>query len=109
MSLGELLPTVVLKRYSYERVSLCRLCVSHAFGGWAGFDGSANHVFPHGVLAAITLVAGRVEMKGAGTRALWEDELPFPVAVTTLGGVGPDLKLLDQKPRESGVSRLCSL
>ena len=26
--------------------------------------------------------------EGAGTRALGEDELPFPVAVTTLGGVG---------------------
>ena len=68
--LGELLPTVVLKRYSYEGVFLYRLCVSHAFGGRAGFDGSANHVFPYGVLAAITLVAGRIEMKGVGTRAL---------------------------------------
>jgi len=46
---------------------------------------------------------------GCGTRALWEDELPFPVAVTTLGGMGPDLKLLDQKPWASGTSRLCFL
>ena len=40
-------------------VSLYRLNVPSAFGGRAGFDVDARHVFPQGVLAAITLGGGR--------------------------------------------------
>ena len=39
-------------------MSLCRLHVSHFFGGRAGFDVDASHILSQGVLAAITLVGG---------------------------------------------------
>ena len=45
-------------------MSLYRLCIPNAFGGRAGFDMNASHVFPQGVLAAITVVGGGLEMKG---------------------------------------------
>ena len=42
---------------------LYRLCVFNAFGRRAGFDIYASHLFPQGVLAAITLVEVALEMQ----------------------------------------------
>ena len=58
------LPTVVLKGCCYVGASLCRLHMSNAFDGRAGFDVDASHIFPQGVLAAIIFVG--VEAGGAG-------------------------------------------
>ena len=52
------LPIVVLKGCPYVGVPLCKVCVPSAFGGRAGFDMDASHLFPQGVLAAITLLGG---------------------------------------------------
>lgn len=54
-----------------------------AFDGRAGFELGAEHVFPWGVLVAITLVGGGV--RGAGTRAgtVCVEELPLCATVTT--------------------------
>ena len=52
------LPVVVLKGYSYVGASLYKLHVPNAFGRRVGFDLVASHIFPQGVLAAITLVVG---------------------------------------------------
>ena len=55
-----------------------------AFDGRAGFELGAEHVFPWGVLVAITLVGGG--LRGAGTRAGTGCELGLlcSVAITTL-------------------------
>ena len=45
--------------------SLYSLCIPRAFGGSAGFNVNTNHVFPLGVLAAITLTGGGVRDGGA--------------------------------------------
>ena len=42
---------------------LYRLPVLNAFGCTAGFDIYASHIFPRGVLTAITLVEVTLEMK----------------------------------------------
>ena len=52
----KLLPIVVLNWCSYVIVSLYRLHVPNAFGGKAGLDVDASHVFPQGVLPAVTFV-----------------------------------------------------
>ena len=45
-------------------VSHCSLSVPSGFGGRTGSEGSMDHVFPQGVLAAITVVGGgEVEME----------------------------------------------
>ena len=41
-------------------MSLNRLYVPRAFGGRAELGGDASHTFPHGVLAAITTVGGKM-------------------------------------------------
>lgn len=38
---------------------LYRLHVPNAFGGRTGFDKDASHLFPQGVLVAITFVGGK--------------------------------------------------
>ena len=59
------LPVVVLKGGPYLGASLYRLHVPRAFDGRAGFDVDANHIFPQGVLAAISLVEVRAGDGGA--------------------------------------------
>ena len=46
-------------------VSLRRLCVPSVFAVRAGFDVDASQVFPHGVLATITLMEGVAAVRGA--------------------------------------------
>lgn len=48
---------MVWKGYSYVGASLCRLCMPVPFMG-DGFDVDTSHVFPQGVLTAITLIEG---------------------------------------------------
>ena len=50
-------------------VSLYSLHVPSRFGGRAGSDVSRSHIFPQGVLAAITLVGGGAGDEGARARA----------------------------------------
>ena len=52
------LPIVVLKECLYVGASLYSLDVPSGFDGRAGFDVNTNHIFPQGVLTAITLVGG---------------------------------------------------
>ena len=76
-----------------------RLCVPSAFGGRAGFDMDKSHVFPQGMLAAITFVWSGAEdgLDRAGMG--YETGLPLcSVAITALSKVGSDTKLLEQKP-----------
>lgn len=83
------LPTVVLKGCCYVGASLCRLHMSNAFDGRAGFDVDASHIFPQGVLAAIIFVG--VEAGGAGARAGAGCEVGLPlcsVALDALLGMG---------------------
>ena len=57
--------------------------MSNGFGERAGFDMNTVHVFPQGVLIAITLIEGMAGDGGASTG--WEVELPLcSVSVTTL-------------------------
>ena len=67
MNLGETqLSAVVLKGWCfYVEVSLRRLCVPSVFAVRAGFDVDASQVFPHGVLATITLTEGVAAVRGA--------------------------------------------
>ena len=79
--------------------SLCRQRVPNAFGGRPGFDVDSIHVFPQGLLAAITLVG--IGTGDGGARAGTECEAGLPlcsVAVTTLSWVASVPKLLEQKP-----------
>lgn len=55
MNLCKTVTDVVLKVCYYVGTSLYRLHVSTAFGGRAGFEANASHVFPQDLLAAITL------------------------------------------------------
>ena len=43
---------------------LCSLHVSSGFDGRTGSDLSMSHIFPQGVLAAVTFVGGETEMEG---------------------------------------------
>ena len=63
MNLGETVAYCGLKGCSYVGISLCRLCVPSVSDGGAGFDVDASHVFPQGVLAAITLVGVGLELE----------------------------------------------
>lgn len=72
-----------MKGCSYVGASLFRLCMPIAFHGRDGFDVDTSHVFPQGVLIAITLIEGMAGDGGASTG--WEVELPLcSVSVTTL-------------------------
>ena len=70
---------------------------------------NTSHVFPQGVLAAVTLVGDEAEDGGARARARCElGLLLFSVSVITLSGVRAGPKLLEQKPCGSGSSSLTS-
>ena len=68
---------MVLKGCSYVGTSLYRICLLSAFGGKAGFDVDASHIFPQGVLAAVTLVRGVAGDGGARACAGCEAGLPL--------------------------------
>ena len=76
--------------------------VPTAFGGRAGFDVDASHVFPQGVLAAVTLVGDGAGGGGARDGAVCEAGRPLCSVVVTALGSAP--KLLEWKPRGSGLS-----
>lgn len=79
-------------------VTLYSLHVSSGFGGRTGSDISMGHIFPHGVLAGVTLVGGGVGDGGATCRARCElGRLLCSVADITLLGERSGLKLLKQK------------
>lgn len=56
------LSVAVLKRSSCAGSSLYRLCVPNTFGERAEFDVDASHIFPQGVLEAISLVELGLDM-----------------------------------------------
>ena len=92
------LSIVVLKWCFYGGVSLHRLCVPSVFGVRAGFDADASHVFPHGVLATITLIEGVAGDGGARACTGCEVGLPLcSLAVATLSGVESAPTLLERK------------
>ena len=65
--------------------SLYRLCVPNAFGGRAGFDMNTSHIFPQGVLAAITLVRSGAGEGGARAGSRCElGLLLYSVAISAL-------------------------
>ena len=71
----------------------------NAFGGRAGFDVYTSHVFPHGMLEAISLIGGGAVNGGATAGAAYEvGFFPLLSGHTTLLGVGSNPKLLEQKP-----------
>ena len=78
--------------------SLCTLCVLSGFDGRAGSEMSKGHIFPQGMLAAITLIGGGAGDGGARARARCDLGLLFSVAVTALLGAGSDPKVLKLRP-----------
>ena len=64
---------------------------------WIGYD--ASHVFPQGVLAAITLIGSGSGDKQVRASTGYKAELSLcSGAITTLLRVGSDPKLLQEKP-----------
>ena len=63
------LPVVVLKGYPCVGVTLYSLNVPSAFGGRARSHVSMSHIFPQGVLEAITLVGNGIGGGRARARA----------------------------------------
>ena len=84
-----------------------RLLVPSTFDGRTGFDVDANHIFPQGVLAALTLVG--CGAGNGGTRAAqgvrW-DFLSAQWLSPPCQGQGL-IKLLEQKPQGFDSSWLC--
>lgn len=70
MKLGEPVSYFDLEAVSFVEVTLYSLCVPSGFGQSAGSDISMNHVFPQGLLAAITLVGGGARDGRSRARAL---------------------------------------
>ena len=90
---------MVLKGWSCVRVSLYRLCVPNAYGGKAGSDVDASHIFPQGVLTALTLVGGGARDGRARAEARCKTGLPLcSVAITAPSRVRSNPKLLKQNP-----------
>ena len=81
------LPIVVLKWCSYVGAFIYRLHVPNAFGERAGFDVDPSHVFPQGVLAAITLVGSGTRDGSARAGALCKVRRPLCSGYHTLLGV----------------------
>ena len=68
------------------------------FGGSSVSEVSMDHIFPQGMLAAITLVGGGPR-DGARARATCELGLLLcSEVITTLSGMGSGPKVLGQKP-----------
>ena len=102
MKLGERVtyPGLEVKWCPCVGVSLCSLL--HVPGGFserASSEMSRGHIFPGGVLAAITLVGGRAGDGGARAKAKCELGLLLcSMAATTLLGAGAGPNMLEQKP-----------
>ena len=64
------LAILILKHCPFVEVTLYGPCVPSGFGQRAGSDISMNHVFPQGLLAAITSVGGGARDGRARARAL---------------------------------------
>lgn len=90
---------LVLKGWHCVEVSLYNPHVHSGFGGEAGSYISMNHVFPHNVRAAISLVGGGAVDAGAIARESCELVL-FLCSVANITQLGEvtDPKLLEQKP-----------
>ena len=105
MCLGETFTVSVLKACSCVGMSLCRLCATTAFEGRGGFA-----LMP--VISFLTVcwqLSPWLWMWGgdgeAKTWAQCEAGVPLClVAITTLPGVRSAPKLLEHKPRGSGLS-----
>ena len=69
------LPAVALKGFSYVDVFLCGLYLPVTFGGRAGSDVNASHVFLQGVLASIPLVGDMTHEGGARASARCEEHV----------------------------------
>ena len=83
------LSIVVLERYIYVQASLYVLYATSDFGKRARFYVNMNHIFPKGVLAAITLVKYVFRHGDTKIRARCELELyPCSVAFTTISEAG---------------------
>lgn len=68
----------------------------YVFGGGAGFDVDASHIFSYGFLTDITLEVGVAGNGGARANAGCEAILLLlPVIITSLSGAGSDTKLLE--------------
>ena len=90
---------MVLKGCFYVGTSLHKLHLLNVFGVRAGFDADACHLFSQGVLAAVTLVGGVVDVGGARACTGCEVRLALcSVAVTVLSQVGSAPTLLEQNP-----------
>ena len=73
--------------------------MSNTFGQRAGFDLNDSHVFPQGVLAAITLAWGVVDNGGARACLGGGEGLPLcSLAIIALSGAVSAPKLLERKP-----------
>ena len=87
MKLGETVTYPGLEEYPCVGMSICSPYLPSGFGGRAGSDVSMSHIFPQGVLAAITLVGGGAGYGGAKARASCELGLLLClVAITFLLG-----------------------
>ena len=70
-------------------VSIYSLRVPGVFGGRHGFDVDTSHIFPHGVLAAASLVSGEAGDGVARSGPRCEAGLPCrSMAIVTLLGLG---------------------
>ena len=91
-------------------ISLHSLCLPNGFDGRAELEMDTVHVFPQGVLLAITLVGGGAGDEVSKARARCELGLSLcSLAVSALLWVGSGSKLLEQKPYGSGPSWVSSL
>ena len=95
---------VSLKGFSYVDVSLYGLYLPMAFGGRAGFDVNASHVFLQGVSASTPLVGDLTHEGGARAYARCEVALPFcSLAICALSKLRSP-KLPERKPGGLGLS-----
>lgn len=105
----------VLKGCPCLGISLYSILVPSGFGGRAGSDVNRSFVFPHFVLAAITMVVGAASGQGARARARYESVLLYSVAIAALLRVVSVPMLLKQKVLRFGsklapfISSTCSL
>ena len=97
------LPAVALKGFSYVDVSLYGLYLPVTFGGRAGSDVNASHVFLQGVLASIPLVGDMTHEGGARASARCEEHILCSVAISALAELRSP-KLPEWKPGGLGLS-----
>ena len=91
---------MVLKDCSYVGLPLHRVFVPSAFDWRARLDVDTSYFFPRGLLAALTLVGGRVRAGGSVAVAECDVGLPFCSIPIRCGGRS---NLLEQKPWASSL------